>query len=341
MSIYDHFVDDIENSIYNEKSHILKYVSERDIFGLVFSQIPNKKVYITSPFRIDRNPKCWFDVDNNNKLWFNDFGCDKKSRDCFDAVKEYYNLSNFYDVLAFIKERLIDNKNLNPTVKKNIQLTERKTPVKINIYTRGFNDKDKDYWQQYDISKQNLIKDKVFPLLKYKLLGTKKGNFLYKSRDISYAYTGFKDDRKKIYNPYSNKKFITNCTKDDIGGIDNILFDGKQLVISKSYKDYRVLKNQGLNAIWFQNEGMYPSKEILLPIIERFKKVLIFFDNDQAGINASSKLKGLINSIYPDKADDYYLPIELLKENIKDPSDLIFAKGVKILNQILIKQKNK
>lgn len=86
---------------------------------------------------------------------------------------------------------------------------------------------------------------------------------------------------------------------------------------------------------------MYPSKEILLPIIERFKKVLIFFDNDQAGINASSKLKGLINSIYPDKADDYYLPIELLKENIKDPSDLIFAKGVKILNQILIKQKNK
>ena len=103
------------------------------------------------------------------------------------------------------------------------------------------------------------------------------------------------------------------------------------LIITKSYKDYRVLKNQGLNVCWFQNEGQVPNRLILEELIKHKSKILVWFDNDTTGIGASNLVKDIINYIKPNLACSVVLDPKLLNVGIKDPSDLLKKKGKKEL----------
>lgn len=342
---FNNITDKIEEVGFIDKNKLLKYVSEEDIFELVFGFKPVEFEYTTSPFREDNNAGCWFEIKvESNKLMFIDFADDIKSRDCFSAVQEYFKLSNFYKTVEFIKSKLIDGKNIEHTIrhvkpKKFIEKSSKK--VKIFINTRDFNIKDKQYWSKYGISKQNLIDDKVFAVKKFKMVNTRKGNFLVRPYDICYAYTDFKSNRIKLYRPFKKGKerFLTNCKLNDIGGLKYLPKTGKQLVISKSYKDYRVLKNQGLNVVWFQNEGMFPSKEILLDLTNRFSNIIVFFDNDKAGIKASIKLTELLNSHKKDISQAVYIPIKFIEESITDPSDLVHKYNEEKLKSFLMYKK--
>lgn len=319
------------------KNKILEYLTEEEIFGLVFDYVPEEFEYITSPFREDKNPGCWFERDIiTGKLWFKDFannatvrGIKMRIIDCFNAVQVYYNFSNFYKTLQFIKRNLIDNKNRkirevsNFTKMVNNTSVIKKSRTKISIATKDFTSKDRKYWTSYGISKRNLIDDEVFSVKKFRVDNPRKNkNVVINGGDLCFAYTQFEKNRKKIYRPLLKRgKFITNCSADDIGGITDLVPFGRKLVISKSYKDYRVLKNFGLNVIWFQNEGMFPSKHLMEDLISRFKEHIIFFDNDRGGIEAAEKLLKLINNKSLNKARSIHLSVELIKYGITDPSD--------------------
>ena len=113
-----------------DKNDILKYVSEEDIFELVFKFKPKEFDYVTSPFRKDSDAGCWFQYYPSGKLKFTDFGSQVYIRgrkminiDCFDAVQIFFNLTNLYQTLAFIKKHLIDGKELPE--RKDVVFTER------------------------------------------------------------------------------------------------------------------------------------------------------------------------------------------------------------------------
>jgi hypothetical protein len=342
--------DDIAESGFISKDKILEYVSQADIFQLVFGFEPVEFEYITSPFREDNNPGCWFEYDiNTNKLRFTDFadtrvinGVKMSNIDCFDAVKIYYQMPNFYKTLEFIKSKLIDGKNVKHDIIhiKPIQqkMVKVKNKVGVLINTRDFYLKDKTFWEtRYKISKENLIEDKVFPIQKFKLTNTKNGDHLFKTPDIAYAYTEFVSGNKKIYRPgkVGKRRFITNCTANDIGGMHSLIKSGRLLIITKSYKDFRVLRNLGLNVRWLQNEGMFPKSEEFWELVAAFDKVVVFFDNDSTGIKSAHNLVELIN--YPEgtKARYIHLPTELLKVNVSDPSDLVHKRNEKELINFL------
>ena len=321
---------------YMDKKTILKYVTESDIFELVFKFKPKEFDYVTSPFRPDKNPDCWFHYSpTKGELRFNDFGDNREIRGikmrnlgCFDAVMVYYNLS-FYDTIKFVIDKLIYGEEIEMKDSLDTPLKPKIKDTEIFVEARRFLISDKNFWfDRYGISKKNLIEDRVFPVSKYHIK-SHKGNFSSLVRTNTYCFADFNDNKKKLYRPFnkSSSRFITNCTQDDIGGLNHLPESYDKLVITKSYKDYRVLKNQGLNVIWFQNEGMYPSMELLLPICYKAQDVIIFFDNDNAGIKASDKLKGIINSFIENKSRNVYLPVKLYKESITDPSDFIERYG--------------
>lgn len=338
MKEFNFITDETEERGFIDKKDILNCVTQEEIFELVFKFKPVEFQYVTSPFRVDQSPGCWFETDiTTGKLNFRDFAYGTKPLDCFDAVKIYYNLPNFFKTLEFIKTKLIDGKTINANV-NSIKPSKKVSKKKVEIFvnTREFDENDKNYWQSYSITRQNLIDDKVFAVQKYKMLNTRKGDFVFMVYDLCYAYTDFKFERKKLYKPFQKKKFITNCKPDDIGGINSLSYNNTQLIISKSYKDFRVLKNQGLNVVWFQNEGMFPSLNVIFNLIKNFSEIIIFFDSDNAGIVASNNLAEVIKSIFfSKKVRVVHLPIKLLKENIKDPSDLISKKSKNALQQFL------
>lgn len=336
--------DNIEKRGFIDKENILKYVSEEDIFELVFKFKPKEYDYVTSPFRQDDNAGCWFEYSTSGKLKFKDFGSQIFIRgkkminiDCFDAVQIYFNLPNLYKTILFIKKHLIDGKELPERKDVNIQVERQKREVKIQFEARDFDERDAKFWKKYYISRQNLIDDRVFAVKRFKILNGKYGDFSTRTYDICYAYTEFNDNRKKLYRPHQKGKnrFITTCNQNDIGGINTLPEFGDLLIITKSYKDWRVLKNQGLNVIWFQNEGMMPTNDILLPLCKRFKYIIIFFDNDETGILSSLKIKDHINSYFPGKCESKWIDESFLSQNITDPSDYIHKMGENELQKLL------
>lgn len=334
--------DDLDRRGFIDRNVILDYVSQEEIFQLVFGYLPEEYVYVVSPFRRDKNPGCWFERTSSysGKLRFVDFANDfNKPMDCFDAVQKYFQISNFYLTLEFIYERLIKGKNRVAERRIAPSIIPDKERVSILFDSRKFQNRDADYWKKYEISKQNLISDKVFAVNKYYLTNTKVGNVTSRCYDICYAYTEFEEGRKKLYFPYreGKKRFITNCNKDDIGGLYSLPPFGNQLIITKSYKDWRVLVNNGKYAIWFQNEGMRPSESKLMNIVKKFNKVIVFFDNDEQGIKSSQIISENINSHFPSKSSPLWLPESLNERGISDPSDLIYKEGRPVLQQFLYK----
>lgn len=321
---------------YINKDKILKYVTQKEIFGLVFKIVPEEYSLLTSPFRLDKNPGCFFSTDIKGVLRFVDFGNSKiidgikmSHMDCFDAVRVHYNLPNFFKALEFVKERLIEGKNLGE-IKQNEEKIEVKKRVEIFIEPRDFEARDGRYWSKYKISKQNLIDDGVFAVKKFYMNNTKRGDIVRREKEISYAYTKFPHNMKKIYRPLSKglNRFLTNCDGDAIGEYQSLPKEEVDLlIISKSYKDCRVLRNQNLYSVWLQNEGMLPSDVKLIELAKKAKNIVVYFDNDEAGIKAAIKLVYRINLFFPNKSFYYHLPIDLLDQGIKDPADLIKKKG--------------
>ena len=328
---------------------ILNEVSQKEIFGLFINKEiitdKNRATYV-APYRNDSNPDCYFE-EYDSRLFFVDFADIPQSKNCFTFIQKCTKL-NYIDALQYIVKNLNlgkgNSSKRNESIQKEKEIVEVKKIKKERTITyspRQFNGKDKKFWSQYEISREDLEYDRIIPIDVYKSTSRRGEPFIIRTFDIMYAYTDFTEGKVKIYRPYGNKeeKWFTNCTQNDIGSIDHLPISGDKLIISKSYKDCRVIRNQGLNSVWFQNEGMIPKPTILKSLCKRFEEIIIWFDNDEAGIKAAKLVASHINSLYPGKVKIIYLDNNLLQEDIKDPSDLIAKKGRETLIEFMKNKK--
>lgn len=327
-----------------DKEVILQYTSEEEIFSLVFDFEPVEYQTTTSPIRKDSIPGAYFErfyySKDRSKLLFKDWADPNKNiYDCFDIVQIYFGLNGFKETLQFVKEKLIDGKPLIKRDKKIItNFINKKGHTEIYCSTTNYSIEDKLFWSPYGIKSNHLLEDKVFKTSKYYI---QKPGEEYRTSSVcyspTYVYTEFQSGNKKLYSPYKTKRFITNCTKNDIGGLLTYIPPSHEstLIITKSYKDCRVLRNMGYNSIWLQNEGMIPDLEILLPLVIDFDNVIIFFDNDETGVKASEKLVDILQNYVMGNVYSLHLPFYLYEEKIKDPSDMYKIKGEKELELFL------
>lgn len=317
-----------QGNITREK--VLSLTTEREIFGIIFEEVVLDGVRkYTAPYREDNTPKCYFEIGRTGALHFVDFADPLLIRkDCFGFIGACYNL-DLDKTLRFIDSKLSLGicESYEEIIVPIITRPKYKVTIRnknIGIAPRGFDARDRDFWSAYGITREQLISDGVKPLTCYRFTSRKGDVCTITPYDICYAYTEFDNGRKKIYRPMgsSEQKWLTNCNQNDIGGLAHIDTTKDSLVITKSYKDYRVLKNEGLNVIWFQNEGMLPSVENL-HFIHLFKKLYIWFDNDQSGMAASIKARAYLENIGHRDVSQIVIPIPYRKKfNIKDPSDL-------------------
>lgn len=318
-----------------EMSSILAVTSEETVFKLVVEDVVlDKKKLYRAPYRNDHSPKCYFEVGRNGRLHFVDFADPTRIRkDCFGLIEAYYGLSKV-EALHYIDQQLgLGISNGDKVIVKKVEIPEtikhrsEYREKRIEYSRRPFDLRDRGFWYaQYGITREELKGDGVFPISYYRF-ETKDGAICdIRPMDICYIYTEFANNKMKIYRPTgsSTEKWLTNCSKNDIGGVKHIDYTKDYLVITKSYKDYRVLRNAGVNTVWFQNEGMIPDKEVLEHYkLLSFGKVYIWFDNDSTGLSAGIKVKETLLS-YNVKLSltSIIIPIPLRTEHgVKDPAD--------------------
>lgn len=323
--------DSLLHNRYLSKTEVLSYVTQEEIFELVFGFKPEEYHKVCSPLRVDFSPGAYFEY-YNGKLFFIDWADSRRTHyDCFNAVQTYFKTPDFQTTLCFIKDHLIIGKEIKRKLESNNTAAHYpiKKKVEILFQSRAYLLSDKNFWEKYEITKENLLEDRVLPITKYKILNSKYGNYEGNATTLAYAYTDFLSGNRKIYFPYrkDSKRFLSTCNKNDIGGITKLDLKDPQLVITKSYKDFRVLKNQGYNAIWFQNEGTVPEDKYLLQLSSIYKDIILFYDNDESGIRALETVSQKIKEVTGVSTYNLHLPTFLLQEGIKDPSDLIYKKG--------------
>ena len=112
----------------------------------------------------------------------------------------------------------------------------------------------------------------------------------YKRENPMYAYKVY--NNFKIYRPLADKytKWRNNLTDYDIQGYEQLPQKGDILFITKSMKDVMCLHEMGYPAVSPSSESTFLPKDVLEQLKTRFKRIIILFDRDVAGVKRSRKL---------------------------------------------------
>lgn len=263
--------------------YILSKVTEYDIYARYIGQFKIGFIY-NSPFREDKNPSFGiFRSRKSGKLLFKDHG----NGECGDVIKFvelYTGLTNYNDILNRI---ITDMSITNNTKLKSIKQYESKDTV-IGVVRQDWTDVDKQYWSQFSITKETLIKFNVSSIKYYLCDGIVKG--IYKDNNPMYAYKVY--DHFKIYRPLADKytKWRNNLAPYDIQGYEQLPEKGDLLIITKSLKDVMCLYEMGYTAISPSSESTFLTPDIIDALKLRFKRILICFDRDISGVKNMRKI---------------------------------------------------
>lgn len=264
--------------------YILSKVSEYDIYAHYLGQFKVGAIY-NSPFRKDKNPSFGIYYSKRTKqLLFKDHG----TGECGNIVKFvslYTGLTNYNDILKDIV------KQLNITTDTKLDSSKQYIPSSetvIGIVRQKFTPTDINYWSQFNISEKTLKKFNVNSIKYYLCNGIVKG--IYKEDNPMYAYKVY--NNFKIYRPLADKytKWRNNLTEYDIQGYAQLPSKGDTLIITKSMKDIMCLYEMGIPAISPSSESTFIPNDILEGLKKRFKRIIILFDRDNAGVKYLRKM---------------------------------------------------
>ena len=263
---------------------ILSKVTEYDIYAKYIGQFKVGMIY-NSPFRKDKNPSLGIYYSKRTKqLLFKDHG----TGECGNVIKFvslFTGKTEYNDVLSDIVDKLnITNNTKLVSSKQYIQPTE----TVIGVVRQEFTDVDINYWKQFNISINTLKKFNVNSIKYYLCNGIVKGT--YKRENPMYAYKVY--NNFKIYIPLADKytKWRNNLTDYDIQGYEQLPQKGDILFITKSMKDVMCLHEMGYPAVSPSSESTFLPKDVLEQLKTRFKRIIILFDRDTAGVKRSRKL---------------------------------------------------
>lgn len=263
---------------------ILSKVTEYDIYAKYIGQFKVGMIY-NSPFRKDKNPSFGIYYSKHTKqLLFKDHG----TGECGNVIKFvslFTGKTEYNDILSDIVDKLnITNNTKLVSSKQYIPPTE----TVIGVVRQEFTDVDINYWKQFNISINTLKKFNVNSIKHYLCNGIVKGT--YKRENPMYAYKVY--NNFKIYRPLADKytKWRNNLTDYDIQGYEQLPQKGDILFITKSMKDVMCLHEMGYPAVSPSSESTFLPKDVLEQLKTRFKRIIILFDRDVAGVKRSRKL---------------------------------------------------
>ena len=301
--------------------------------------IPVQKGLFRSPLRDDRHNTCSFFRGQSGNLYFKDFATGK----CLTfegVVMEKYGCT-YHAALkiiardfGYIKDSNIKlGSNIKPIIKAQPKFeNEKETCIQVEI--KDFSESELKWWSSFGISEKTLNKYKIFSVKTVFLNGNLFAQSSQHSPIFGY-YFGKKGniEQWRIYFPKRKEfRFIGNVSTKTIQGYKQLPDEGKLLVITKSMKDVCLLSTLGIPAVAPNSETQFVNDKLLQELKERFKNIILLYDNDLPGVRAMNKIRkqhhGLIVCMIPRKykakdiSDFYYKygkskTVELIKESIE------------------------
>jgi 5S rRNA maturation endonuclease (ribonuclease M5) len=319
-------------------SEVINTFDQEYLMSKVLGFYPKLYERIKSPFRVDNTAKCYFEW-YNGELKFVDWA-DGVNIGIIGITMRVYKV-NLPKALDILYDFHYDNHSLiqQEKIHKSTKPTINKAKFHLSFTSREFTLVDIAYWRQYGITTQQLESDNIFSVKNYtKLLNVKK-TINNNERQLSYAIT-YPSSNCKVVNPYwKDEKFVSSLNQNDLGLqglVDN--FSEDLLVITKAYKDSRVIRNLDYNCIFTPSETQIPNDEELLhEICKLYSNIIVLYDNDDTGYKFANKFKHTLQQF---KSSLTVNTAFFNKSDGKDSSDVYKAKSKDYLQkqlQILLK----
>ena len=286
------------------KELILSRVAEETLMEHYLG-VPVKKGLLKSPLRNDNRPTCaFYRSKKSGRLIFKDFA-GFFIGDFVSVVMYKFNCS-YGKALQIIANDfgIIHSKNLKvnePLIKYSNTKFEDTTDAVIQVEVKDFEQYELDWWSKFGITAQILKKFKVFSCKNVFL----NNNLFHLHRDHQLVfgyYGGIREEieRWRIYFPGNRKyKFISNWKSFRLQGSHMLPKTGDYLVVTKSLKDVMTLYSLGISAIAPISENCFLSESQYNRLKERFKYIILLYDNDRPGLRAMLSIKRKFPEVIP------------------------------------------
>lgn len=278
--------------------------------------VPIKKGLFCAKHRTDSHPTCCY-YKRNGRIYIKDFGSDYYG-DWIYVVEQKFNC-NYYDALAIAANdfdiQKIPHLNKNKVKISNESLSENKQSI-IRVEIRDFQQYELDWWNKFGISLQTLKKFRVFSCkniwINDHIIHLETNNQL-----VFGYYGGIKDDIEqwKLYWPNNKKyKWLSNRDSSQLQGARMLPKSGGDLiVIQKSLKDVMLLYEFGIPSVAPNSENIFLSDEKLMKLKSKFKRIIVWYDNDAPGKAYLEKIK----KEHPE-LDYFYIPEDFKEKDFSD-----------------------
>lgn len=239
----------------------------------------------------ERTPSMCIYLNKDNVYRYKDFSSGKYGS-AIDLVKDITQLS-YYKACQQVVEKYNDFV-LHNNGGYDLQEFKQASKYKVSsTKSRQWNTSDQYFWTQFNIGTKLLTEHHVIPLESYYMIKDDKelcikGNYLY-------GYHKADGSLYKIYQPKTlDKKFIK--VSDYVQGSEQIK-NHPFLIITSSLKDIMSLKSLKLSIdiIAPDSENSLIKKELMNEYLKKYKKVVVLFDYDEAGIKAMERYQ----EVYP------------------------------------------
>lgn len=305
------------------KEFLLSKNSE-ETYMTTYLGIPVKQGLQVSPLRNDHKPTVSFHRNKKGELMFHDFGTGFHEN--FIGVVMEIHKCSYFKALQIIAEDFgyipkSENREA-PKIKVSNVILEEKPSTQIQITDRKFTQTELKWWESFGVHEDTLKKFKVHSCENVFLNGNYFGSPTSKTSMFGY-YCGKKNGEElwRIYMPQRKTyRFLSNTGKTFIQGAKQLPETGNVLIITKSLKDVMALYELGISAIAPCSEVLFISDQQLKKLQERFKNVIVIYDNDLPGIQGMQRIK----KAHPE-LKFFWIPRD---SGAKDISDYIKKYGV-------------
>lgn|SRR5574344_1397 len=271
------------------KEFLLSKYSE-ETYMTYYLGIPVKKGLYKNPLRRDNKVTCSFY--KRQELIFHDFATGKHYN-FISVVMEKFQV-DYYTAIHIIATDfgLIEGQHKKAVkIPDKIEKFTSSGPSVIGVRIKDFTEKELQWWKTFGITLDILNYYNVFSCKNVFL-----NNSLFTSDStLTFGYYGGKKDDLELWRIYYSQKkeyrFLTNWPATKLQGYDQLPEKGKLLVITKSMKDCMCLYSMGINAVAPNSENLFVPDSILNQFKQRFKYIVVFYDNDLPGIHNLCKIK--------------------------------------------------
>lgn len=314
--------------------NILKRVSSYEIFRRYCKNFKEVGSMFKSEFREDKNASCCIEYIHGDLL-YKDFG--ENSYRFFGYVMRKYNLT-FRQALMKINDDFnlglgYKPKNTNINTRELIVVPSFKEKARsiIKIKQRQWTQEDVAYWKKYEIPIKLLEEYNVKSISHYWIINS-KGDKMFANNSIGFSYEYYWHNDiflRKLYFPYANQegKWISNVDNTIVQGWNLLPKEGGDILfITKSFKDVMIFKLLGFWAVAPNNERSFIPKKVFEEKIKiRWKRIIIWYDNDATGIEGAEKFSKEFGIEY------YHNPFD----TPKDPSDFVELYGLQVFKELV------